>query len=64
MLEHAPMHTHVHPADLLRSDSGMQGVLLDGERYDIGGDPMSYLDTLQALSPQKKSAESSPLNLG
>jgi len=29
-------------------------VLIDGERYDIGGDPHSYLATLNALAPAPK----------
>jgi UTP--glucose-1-phosphate uridylyltransferase len=36
--------------DALRAESGLGGVLLDGERYDIGGEPTTYLNTLNALA--------------
>ena len=44
---------HLTPAlDQLRVDFGMQGFLLQGERYDIGGEPATYLQTLNALAKQ------------
>ena len=39
--------------DQIRADFGLQGILLDGERYDIGGTPDTYLSTLNALAPSK-----------
>jgi len=42
---------HLTPAlDQLRIDFGLQGFLLQGERYDIGGEPTTYLQTLNALA--------------
>ena len=37
--------------DQLRQEHGLEGVVLQGERYDIGGDPHTYLRTLNALAP-------------
>jgi len=43
---------HLTPAlDRLRQENGLLGVLLEGERYDIGGTAHSYLATLNALAP-------------
>ena len=36
--------------DRIRAESGLDGILLDGERYDIGGEPTTYLETLNALA--------------
>mmetsp|Transcript_40596 Transcript_40596/g.111679 ORF Transcript_40596/g.111679 Transcript_40596/m.111679 type:complete len:314 (+) Transcript_40596:3-944(+) len=42
---------HLTPAlDQLRVDFGLQGFLLQGERYDIGGEPTTYIQTLNALA--------------
>ncbi len=48
--------------DALRAESGLGGVLLDGERYDIGGDPSTYLCTLNALSKPAQPHEPAPLS--
>ena len=29
---------------------GLEGILLDGERYDIGGEPHTYLATMNAFA--------------
>lgn len=39
--------------DVLRREQGLLGVLLHGERYDIGGSPHSFLDTLNAFAPPR-----------
>jgi UTP--glucose-1-phosphate uridylyltransferase len=39
--------------DAIRISHGLQGYLIDGERFDIGGDPFTYLDTLNALAPTR-----------
>lgn len=36
--------------DQLRAECGLQGFLIEGERYDLGGDPSTYVRTLQALA--------------
>ena len=36
--------------DQLRQDYGLTGHVLQGERYDIGGAPTTYLDTLNAFA--------------
>jgi len=36
--------------DQLRQEYGLNGVVLKGNRYDIGGHPSSYLDTLNLFS--------------
>ena len=43
---------HLTPAlDKIRAEAGLEGILLEGERFDIGGDPHTYLSTLSALAP-------------
>ncbi|KAL1507244.1 hypothetical protein AB1Y20_008093 [Prymnesium parvum] len=49
---------HLSPAlDELRVDHGLQGYLLQGNRYDIGGDPKTYLSTCNALAPSAELQE-------
>ena len=36
--------------DRIRAEAGLAGILLDGERYDIGHTPADYLATLNALA--------------
>lgn len=36
--------------DQLRQEYGMQGYIIDGERFDIGGQPSTYLETLNSLA--------------
>jgi len=36
--------------DQLRQDYGITGHVLQGERYDIGGAPSTYLETLNAFA--------------
>ena len=43
--------------DKMRQESGLEGTLIDGERYDIGGEPHSYLKMLNALAPEPGSPE-------
>ena len=49
---HAANHAvQLTPAlDQLRQDYGLTGHVLQGERYDIGGAPTTYLDTLNAFA--------------
>ena len=52
---------HLTPAlDKIRQEAGLDGIMIDGERYDIGGDPHDYLKTLNALAP----AEGTPETMG
>jgi UTP-glucose-1-phosphate uridylyltransferase len=46
--------------DRIRAEAGLAGILLDGERYDIGHTPADYLATLNALA-KKPSGEDSDL---
>ena len=43
--------------DKIRQEVGLDGLLIDGERYDIGGEPHTYLTTLNALAPPVGSEE-------
>ena len=43
--------------DKIRQEAGLEGILIDGERYDIGGEPHTYLATLNALAPEPGSPE-------
>ena len=36
--------------DQIRSEAGLDGVLLDGERFDIGNDAAHYLATLNSIA--------------
>ena len=42
--------------DSIRAEAGLDGVLLDGERFDIGNDAQHYLSTLQSIA--RKSSDS------
>jgi UTP--glucose-1-phosphate uridylyltransferase len=46
--------------DRIRAEAGLAGILIDGERYDIGHTPADYLATLNALA-KKPSGEDSDL---
>ena len=59
--EHREQHTDTHLAhlgplqltpalDQLRQEYGLQGFCVQGERYDIGGEPHTYVHTLNALA--------------
>jgi UTP-glucose-1-phosphate uridylyltransferase len=48
--------------DQIRAEAGLNGVLLDGERYDIGGDPQTYLTMLNRFAPQFKPPSAAPLS--
>ena len=39
--------------DRVRAEEGLDGILLDGERYDIGGNPRTYLSTLNAFGADR-----------
>jgi len=43
--------------DKIRQEVGLEGLMIEGERYDIGGDPHSYLATLNAMAPEPGSPE-------
>ena len=43
--------------DKIRQEVGLEGILIDGERYDIGGMPHTYLQTINALAPEPGSPE-------
>jgi len=42
--------------DRIRQEAGLEGILIEGERYDIGGEPHTYLSTLNALAPEARGA--------
>jgi UTP-glucose-1-phosphate uridylyltransferase len=45
---------HLTPAlDAIRSEAGLDGVLLDGERFDIGNDAAHYLSTLNSIAKKE-----------
>jgi len=45
--------------DVLRAESGLQGYLVDGTRFDIGGEPQAFLETVNALAPSLESVSPS-----
>ena len=46
--------------DRIRAEAGLQGLILDGERYDIGGEPHTYLATLNALACSSRMSMDAP----
>ena len=47
--------------DKIRQEAGLEGILIDGERYDIGGEPHTYLATLNALAPEHDAGAAEPM---
>jgi len=69
--EHREQHTDTHLAhmgplqltpalDQLRQESGLQGFCVQGDRYDIGGEPHTYVATLNALAKKAPSSGDTP----
>ena len=46
--------------DQLRQESGLQGFCVQGDRYDIGGEPHTYVATLNALAKKAPSSGDTP----
>jgi UTP--glucose-1-phosphate uridylyltransferase len=43
--------------DELRREHSLVGLLVEGERYDIGGEPQTFIRTLNALAPAAEAAQ-------